>query len=35
MTAKGIRARIVERKRAPILMRIFMGISLLWTMEAL
>jgi hypothetical protein len=35
MTAKGIRARIIERKRALALTRIFMGVSLFWTMDAL
>jgi hypothetical protein len=35
MTAKGIRARIIERKRALTLTRIFMGISLRWTVGAL
>jgi hypothetical protein len=35
MTAKGIRARIIDRKKALTLTRIFMDISLRWTMEAL
>jgi hypothetical protein len=33
--AKGIRARIIESNRALVLARIFIGISLDWTMGAL
>jgi hypothetical protein len=35
MTAKGIRARIIERNRALALTMIFMVVSRRWTMEAL
>jgi hypothetical protein len=35
MTAKGIRARIIEKKRALALTMIFIGVSLRWTVGAM